>query len=199
MEKFEQFKYYDKKNNQIIVKEVNKLNEFCDVITVFKSKPYNEILTKEDIEEEYQLYMSNGIIIGCYINGEIAGLNCIYDGAEKKHSIVFNDKDKIAYYSGFAVKPLFRGLGVGKLLIYQTDKYLQNLKLYDYSYARILLEGSMSEGIFKKNDFQDAYYNDKLIVDEVKYKRNDPTVSDTDKRKYMVKTMSKKGHGWYIK
>ena len=48
----------------------------------------------------------------------------------------------------------------------------RDLKMFDYSYARILTKGSMSEGIFKRYGFRDIYdeFGD-LIVDDVDYER----------------------------
>lgn len=195
MENIELYKEYDKENNLKIIKTINNIDDFIDVISVFKSAPYYEILDKESCEEEYELYKQKGLALGYYINNKIAGLNCLVYESDPNHSICFSDNDKIAYYSGFAVKPQCRKLGIGNLLICETDKYLQSLKLYDYSYARILLEGSMSEGIFKKHGFEDAYVNNVRIVDDVEYTRNNLEVPSSDKRKYMVKTMSNKGNG----
>jgi len=195
MENIELYKDCDKENNLRVIKTINNIDDFIDVISVFKSAPYYEILDKESCEEEFELYKEKGLALGYYINNKIAGLNCLVYESDPNHSICFSDKDAIAYYSGFAVKPEYRKLGIGKLLIYETDKYLESLKLYDYSYARILLKGSMSEGIFKKYGFEDAYVNGELIVDDVEYTRNNLEVSSLDKRKYMVKTMSNKGNG----
>lgn len=195
MEKIELYKNIDKDNNLQVIKTVDNIEDFTNVITVFKGAPYYEILSPKDCEEEYELYNKNGLVLGFYINDKIAGLNCIAYENDPKHSICFSDQDKIAYYSGFAVKPNYRRLGIGKLLICETDKYLESLKLYDYSYARILLKGSMSEGIFKKYGFEDAYVNNELIVDDVEYERCCLGVPSSDKRKYMVKTMSNKGQG----
>lgn len=180
----------DEKNNLKVVKTIENIDDFINVISVFKDEPYYEILDKNACEEEYNLYKKNGLALGCYINNKIAGLNCIVYDSDKKHSVKFDDNDKVAYYSGLAVKNDYRHHGIGKLLVYETDKYLESLKLFDYSYARILLKGSMSEGIFKKYGFSDIYVNNKLIVDDVTYERNNPDVSKSDKRKYMVKILS---------
>lgn len=198
MENFETYRYYDKNHKLRVLKAIRNIDDFKKVITVFRDYPYNEQLTDKDIEVEYNSYQKNGIILGCYLDGKIAGINCILDGADKNHGIKFYDEDKIAYYAGFAVNPEYRGQGIGKLLIYYSDKYLQDLKLYDYSYARILYKGSMSERIFRANNFEDAYYNNNLIIDEVSYERNNSNNIESDKRKYMVKKLSDRGHGWYI-
>jgi len=192
MEKLELFKGYDEKNNLKIVKTIENIDDFIDAISVFKDAPYYEILDKNACEEEYSLYVQNGLALGCYINNKIAGLNCIVYDSDKNHSVKFDEKDKIAYYSGLAVKKDYRHHGIGKLLVYETDKYLESLKLFDYSYARILLKGSMSEGIFKKNGFRDIYDEfGELIVDDVDYERNNPNVSTSDQRKYMGKAFTK--------
>ena len=128
-------------------------------------------------------------MFGCFINDEIAGINCILNDVPSDYSICFSDKSRIAYYSGLAVKSQFRRLGLGKLLVNETEKYLESQDKYDSSFARILCEGSMSEGIFRLNGFMDAYYNNTLITDDVSYERNTGVVQ-SDKRKYMVKRIS---------
>ena len=200
MEKIELFKSYDQNVGLKVVKSVDNVDDFINTIRVFRGAPYYEILDDEACALEYNSYVQNGIVLGCYINGEIAGINCILNESDKNHSIVFSPEDKIAYYSGLAVKNNYRKLGIGKLLVSETDKYLSSLKLYDYSYARVLKEGSMSSGIFEKNGFQYAYIpNTSLeIVDDVEYLRNTNVVS-SDKRKYMVKKMSANAHGYGIK
>ena len=57
----------------------------------------------------------------------------------------------------------------------------------------------MSEGIFRKYGFEDAYVNGELIVDDVEYVRNNNNVLTSDKRKYMVKTFNDKGNGIFRK
>lgn len=47
--------------------------------------------------------------------------------------------------------------------------------------------------------FEDAYYNDELIVDNVTYERNRQDLPQSDARKFMVKTLNKNGNGWYRK
>lgn len=197
MEKLEIYGDYDSDNNRRVIKTIDTLDDFMKVISVFRSAPYYEVLSKEDCEEEFASYVNNGLPLGCYVNGEIAGLNCILYDSDKNHSILFDERDKIAYYSGLAVNPEYRKHGIGKLLVRETDLFLQDLKLFDYSYARILVKGSMSQGIFKKYGFEDAYVDGDLIVDSVNYIRNDTGLTGSDDRKYMVKSLSNKGHGYY--
>lgn len=183
----------------VLIKTLESFEDFKDGIRIFCAPPYNEILTDKDCEDEYLSYVENGIVFGCYVDQKLAGLNCILNEVHKDYSISFYDNSKIAYYSGLAVKPQFRRQGLGKLLVANTEFYLEKLNKYDYTFARILCEGSMSEGIFKQNDFKDAYYNGELIVDDVTYDRNDPNVLQSDKRKYMVKTLNNTAKGWYKK
>lgn len=184
MEKVELFK----ENNKVI-KTVTNFEDFKEVIREFCKKPYYEILSDKDCEEEYNLYVDKGIVLGCYIDNKIVGINCVVNEADKNHSIMFPEGSKVAYYSGLAVKENCRGEGSGKLLVYHTDKYLTDLKLYDYSYARILCKESMSEGIFYKNGFRDAYdLKGNLIVDIPEYQKNTDT-NILDERKYMVKKL----------
>ena len=177
------------KGKHCLIKEIDSYEKFKDVIGVFKNPPYNEILTEEDCRKEYESYIYNGYMFGCFINDEIAGINCILNDVPSDYSICFSDKSRIAYYSGLAVKSQFRRLGLGKLLVNETEKYLESQDKYDSSFARILCEGSMSEGIFRLNGFMDAYYNNTLITDDVSYERNTGVVQ-SDKRKYMVKRIS---------
>lgn len=191
---------YEKKNdegNLITVKSILTLEEFKEGIRIFCEPPYCEKLTDEDCRLEYDSYDKNGIALGCYVDGILAGLNCIVNEIHEDYSIRF-DSNKVAYYSGLAVKGKYRKKGFGKLLIFETQKYLEKLKIYDYCYARILCKGSMSEGIFAKAGFVDAYDKSKLIVDEVEYDRNNPDVSNIDRRKYMVKSLNNR-NGWFSK
>lgn len=171
----------------VVVKDLNNFNLFKEVIAVFKNPPYFEILTDEDCFKEYISYMFNGHLFGCFVDDSIAGINCILNGSPKEYSIGFENENRIAYYSGLAVKDNYRRLGLGKLLVEKTEEYLESTSDYDMAFARILCSGSMSEGIFKLNGFEDAYDNG-LIIDDVTYERNDGTVR-TDMRKYMVKRL----------
>lgn len=188
----ENIKIYGDKEKNIVIKTITNFEDFEKGITVFRNAPYHEILSKSDMEEEYNTYVENGIALGCFVDGNIAGLNCIVHEADPKHSVMFDKDARVAYYSGLAVRCGFRGLGLGKLMVRETDKFLQDLKMFDYSYARILTKGSMSEGIFKRYGFRDIYdeFGD-LIVDDVDYERNDPNVSTSDQRKYMGKAFTK--------
>lgn len=188
----ENIKIYGDNEKKIVIKTITNFEDFEKGITVFRNAPYYEILSKSDMEEEYNTYVENGIALGCFVDGNIAGLNCIVYEADPKHSLMFDKDARVAYYSGLAVRTNFRGLGLGKLLVSETDKFLQDLKMFDYSYARILTKGSMSEGIFKRNGFRDIYdeFGD-LIVDDVDYERNTPNVPTSDQRKYMGKAFTK--------
>ena len=189
MENLKIYSAIDKLNNKIEVKTVNNYEDFKNTIIVFRGFPYYEMLPEEDIKDEFGLYQDKGIALGAYVNDQIVGLNCIVYESEDKHSLAFVDPKKIAYYSGLAVKEECRGLGIGKILVSETDKFLQDLKMFDYEYARILLHGSMSEGIFRLNGFEDAKVSDGLIVDEVGYVRSNTGKYATDERKYMVKKL----------
>lgn len=192
MEKIEIFGEYDKDlKSNVVIKTIDHFEDFKKGITVFRCAPYYEILSEQDMKDEYANYVDNGIAFGCYLDGELAGLNCIVYEDDKKHSIAFGEDDRIAYYAGLAVRKEHRGKGIGKLLVNQTDLFLQNLNMFDYSYARILVKGSMSEGIFRKYDFEDILVDGKLIVDDVDYERNNPTVPTSDQRKYMGKAFTK--------
>ena len=182
-------------NNIITLKTVNDYKEFREVLKVFSGYPYYEILSDKDCKDEYELYLEKGIVIGHYINDVISGINCIVYEQDDKHSIKFDDNDLIAYHSGFAVKENLRNHGIGKTLIKTTEEFLTDSNKFNYEYARILCEGSMSERIFQKYGFVDAYdKNNNLIVDDVGYMDSNGKLHQ-DKRKYMVKTL-KKGSGF---
>jgi len=190
MENLKIYSAIDKLNNKIEVKTVNNFNDFADTIIVFRGFPYYEMLPEEDIKDEFSVYQDKGIALGAYVNDKIVGLNCIVYESDDKHSLAFVDPKKVAYYSGLAVKEECRGLGIGKILVRETDKFLQDLKMFDYEYARILLHGSMSEGIFRLNKFEDASVKDGLIVDEVEFVRSNTGKCASDERKYMVKKLT---------
>ncbi len=189
----------DASSNLILVRTLFNYEDFKSGIRVFCAPPYNEQLTEEDCQKEFQTYLDNGIVFGCYVNGELAGLNCILNDVNDEYSIRFPDRKKVAYYAGLAVKEPYRRRGLGKILVASTEKYLEDLGELDYSFARILCKGSMSEGIFRQNNFEDAYFDGQLIVDDVTYDRNDPNVNQTDKRKYMVKKLNPNAQGVFIK
>ena len=182
--------------NYILVKNIYKYEEFKKVVKVFSNPPYNEILTDNDCKIEFNSYIENGFIIGCYVNDDIAGINCILNDVPKNYSIKFYDKSRIAYYSGLAVKEEYRKMGLGKLLVSKTQNYIEQDERYDFSLARILCKGSMSEGIFKKNNFFDAYDHGELIIDEVEYLRNTGNI-EKDSRKYMIKKIRKSDNFYY--
>lgn len=195
------FKLYEgilKGKEYCLIKGVDNFEDFKKVIKVFSDAPYNEILTLEDCINEYYSYEKNGFVVGAYVDGNIAGINCILNDVPEDYSIKFHNKKRIAYYSGLAVKSDYRKLGLGKLLVSTTDKYLQELDKYDYSFARIRCVGSMSEGIFKINDFHDAYEHGVLITDDVLYLRNTGNYEE-DKRKYMVKRLNDTTDNYYYR
>ena len=189
------FKGMETLGKNVIVREIDNFNDFKEVILVFQDYPYNEILSDKECQLEYDLYMQNGYIFGCYVDDNIAGINCVLNDVPDDYSIKFYDNSKIAYYSGLAVKSDYRKLGLGKILVGETQKYLEGTDSYDFTFARILCKNSMSEGIFKQNGFIDAYFDDSLITDEVSYLRNTGEVG-TDKRKYMVKRLTD-NNGFY--
>ena len=189
----------DANNNSVVVRSLRNYEDFKSGIRVFCAPPYNEQLTDEDCRTEFLSYEKNGIAFGCYVNDELVGLNCILNDVHDEYSIRFPDRRRVAYYAGLAVKEPYRRRGYGKILVATTERFLEELGDYDYAFARILCEGSMSEGIFRANQFEDAYYDGRLIVDNVTYDRNDPTVSDTDRRKYMVKKINPNAQGVFIK
>jgi GNAT superfamily N-acetyltransferase len=194
------FEGIDKLGDSVVIKTVRDRDDFNKALRVFQNPPYNEILSDSECDSEYASYDRNGIVFGAFIDSKIAGINCILNDVPQEYGIGFYDKDKVAYYAGLAVLEEYRKRGLGKLLVEKTQNYIEQNKSYDYSFARILCEGSMSEGIFRLNNFIDA--NDsqnKLIVDEVMYERNDSSVSKADRRKFMVKTLNKNGNGWYRK
>lgn len=184
------------KGNFCLIKTINSFEIFKDLIGVFKNPPYNEILSDEDCFKEFESYINNGYIFVCFINNQAAGINCILNDVPDDYSICFVDKRRVAYFSGLAVKDTFRRMGLGKLLVNETEKFLELTSNYDNSFARILCEGSMSEGIFRLNGFEDAYFNGSLIIDEVTYRRNTGFIK-SDKRKYMVKNIGNICNNYY--
>ena len=199
MEKIILSKERDMNDRIITLKTVEDFKEFKEVIKVFSGWPYCERLTDKDCKDEYELYDQNGFVIGCYVDDVIAGINCVVNKPDERHSIKFLDDLSVAYHSGLAVKNEFRKQGLGKLLIKNTDKFIVDLDTFDYEYARILNRNSMSEGIFKKYGFIDAYdQNGQLIVDDVNYEDLNGELHK-DRRRYMVKTLKNKGKGYYRK
>lgn len=190
MDKIELYKGRDDQNDICQIKTIETIDDFMKVITVFREKPFYEILDKESCEKEYALYEENGQALGYYKDGKIVGLNCLLYESDKNHSIMFEDDAKVAYYSGFAVLDGLRGHGIGKRLISVTDNFLKELNYFDYCYARVMAKNAESEPIFRLNNFEEVCFNGELVIDKVTYERNDPTVPQTDERKYMAKKIS---------
>ena len=193
------YENFNKEGEYVLVRTLQSLDEFKDGIRVFQNPPFCEVLSDKDCEEEYNSYVDNGIAFGCFVDDKLAGINCVLYDVPEEYGIGFHDKDKVAYLSGLAVKEEFRKKGLGKLLQQETEKYLEGLDKYDYIFARIQCEGSMSAGIIAPMGYEDAYYNGELIVDNATYERNREDLPQSDARKFMVKTLNQNGNGWYRK
>ena len=71
-----------------------------------------------------------------------------------------------------------------------VDGEISQKEIYDYVYLRTNLHGSMSSGIAKKHGFITLQKDNKIYTQAVQFERIDPTVNDTDLRKFMVKKMN---------
>lgn len=184
-------KVLQKEGHTYVLKRVNYL-EFKKVITVFQQPPFYEKCTEADMKTEFQGYENNGFVMGCYIDGEIKGINCVLKEVEEEHKdiIKFPNDDKVAYISGIATLKEARGHGVGTLLMEHTIEHLKQLQTIDYLYLRTNLYNSMSEGIAYKHGFYDYQLGGEIVVQNVEFERNDPTISSVDERKLMVKKLN---------
>lgn len=187
-----------KDDHYCLIKTMHDFDDFKKVIKVFSEDPYNEVLSDQDCIDEFDSYEKNGFVIGGYVDGQIQGINCILNDVPEDYSINFVNPKRIAYYSGLAVLKNCQKNGLGWRLVTETDRYIQELGKYDYSFARIRCFDSQSEGIFRKHGFIDAYQDEELIVDDVTYLRN-TGVYDHDLRKYMVKKLISSTDNSYYK
>ena len=175
-----------------MIKKLTIYEDFKKVITTFQQPPFYEKLTEKDMMEEFKLYLDDKIG-GCfayYDVDDILGINCFTYGTDESHGIIFPNNDNIAYISGMATLEKARGMGIGTQLFEYVMNYFKEKEVYDYVYLRTNLYGSMSSGIAKKHDFITLQKDNQIYTQAVKFERIDPTVSDTDLRKFMVKKMN---------
>ena len=193
------FDRVNENKERITLKDKVTFEEFAKALRVFNRDPqYNEMLTDADCKAEYDTYSNNetGILLGAYLNDQIAGVNCISYGNHKEHSIEFPDPSKVAYYAGLAVLEEARRRHIGDLLVVQTQALLEELNKkglhkLDYSYARLLCRESQSEPIFKKYGFATAFDADgQLIADTVRY-QDKFNQEHVDNRMYVVRSIKK--------
>jgi len=162
---------YDKNGNYIgYVKPITEFDDFSDVIDVFKEPPYGEPLTLEDKIEEYNGYIDHGLALGYYTpEGEIMGYIGLLEEVEDEHKEYFHESiDKLnpLYVYGVATKSKFRGHGVATTLINATCNHAVNENV-DFIYCRINHKDSMSEGIFRNNEYTDLYQNGEIVFQDI--------------------------------
>lgn len=172
------------------------LKDFKNVFKVFREHPFYEMWTEKQIDEEFDYLTQNGAIFGYYNNNEILGINTIIYGAKTEHPIVFPNNERVLYVSDIAVLENARGKGIGSLLLKNTIDMASENNLYDYIYLRTNLEGSMSEGLSKKQGFEIMKNNGIVITQDCYFKRCNESISEVDTRKFLVKTLNNSKNYW---
>lgn len=176
-----------------LIKNVKKYDDFKKVFEVFKSEPFNENWTEEELYNEYEYLKKSGEIYGYYLdNTTIAGLVTIVYGAIKEHPIVFLKPEKTIYLSDIAVIPQERGKGHAKRLADFIIDYVQLFNYYEQMYLRTNLNGSMSEKIFLERGFtimNDSHNN--IITQDIPFERMNGVV-EKDTRKFLSKRLVKR-------
>ena len=99
------------------IKNVNNYDDFEKVFKVFKSEPFYEDWTLDELHEEYEKLKNGGEIFGYYLdNSTIVGLITVLRGAKQTHPVTFSDPKKVMYISDIAVINEQRGKGYAKHL-----------------------------------------------------------------------------------
>lgn len=171
----------------LIVKEINKYEDFKKVIKIFQQPPFNEILTEEDMINEFQSYIDNGYALGCYDKEDILGFIGILKGLQHNHPVSFENPDNVLYVNGITVLNEHRNRGVGtKLLESVLDKVMETDD-FDTMYFRTNNENSMFEPIAAKHGFEVVTKDGEVVTQDVEFDRIDPNAPKTDKRKFLTK------------
>lgn len=167
---------------------VKDFDDFKKVFGVFKTEPFYEDWSDEEMYEEFQSIKKNGEIIGYYKNNDIVGILDLIDGAEDKHPVKFIEPKNVLYISDIAVVKEARGKGYAKDLVRNLMLSLNNvLTQYDYAYLRTNLKGSMSERLFLPYGFETMRdENNQIIIQQVSFPRT-IDIQDTDERKFLSK------------
>ncbi|MCI9110752.1 MAG: GNAT family N-acetyltransferase [Bacilli bacterium] len=191
---------YDKNGNYIgYVKPITEFDDFSDVIDVFKEPPYGEPLTMEDKIEEYNGYVDHGLALGYYTpEGEIMGYIGLLEEVEDEHKEYFHESiDKLnpLYVYGVATKSKFRGHGVATTLINATCNHAINENV-DFIYCRINHKDSMSEGIFRNNEYTDLYQNGEVVFQDISnqtFRISEETDPEGNLKRFLLKPTTEYG------
>ena len=137
----------------LIIKEVEKKEDFKKVFKVFREYPYNELWPDIEIEEEFKKIKDIGRVIGCYYKENCIGIITFYDIIRNEHPITYGKNNKVLYFSDIAVLKEFRNNGIAtKLLKYMIEFATTNA--YDIIYMRTMQpDKSMSYSMVVKNGF----------------------------------------------
>ena len=81
----------------LIIKEVEKKEDFKKVFKVFREYPYNELWPDIEIEEEFKKIKDIGRVIGCYYKENCIGIITFYDIIRNEHPITYGKNNKVLY------------------------------------------------------------------------------------------------------
>lgn len=117
--------------NQIILKKLNK-----DSIPVmleiqeeaFKVLEDPDLLRRNTYETLEVCFNEKSLVLGAYIDGEIAGFGILYDAGKDKENLAYSldDVSDVENYVNVKltiVRPAFRGKGIQRLLIEKLVEY----------------------------------------------------------------------------
>ncbi len=169
------------------VKKIELYEDFKKVVQVFKEPPFSEILTKKDMMDEFESYLEKGVSYGYYFNDQILGFIGILKGIQEGHPIYSYDSDQVLYINGVAVLKEYRKRGIASKLLNHS---INEIDWYKFCaiYLRTNYVGSKLENVALKAGFEKIMENNKVITEDVIFKRNTGEIA-SDKRMFMIKKL----------
>lgn len=137
----------------LIIKEVEKKEDFKKVFKVFREYPYNELWPDSEMEQEFDKIKNIGKVIGCYYKENCIGLITFYDMIKNEHPINYDKTKRVLYFSDVAVLKEFRNKGIATKLLKNMIEFA-TFNAYDVIYMRTMQpDKSMSYSMVLKNGF----------------------------------------------
>lgn len=138
-------------SNRDIKKLVN-YDDFAKVFKVFEDFPFFESWAPEAIREEFEMFMTEGEIFGCYLEQKCIGIITIQPHKDGKYPVKFKNNEKVMYLSDVAVLPEYRKKGIAGDLFHHVIDHSKAMG-YNKIYLRTNKVNSMSYGIAVKCGF----------------------------------------------
>ncbi len=169
--------------------------EFEKVVSLFKLPPFSEVLTKQDMIEEFDHCLSEGFIAGAFTQqGELMGIAEFVKGFQEEHAEFVNlpeeDKENTWYIHGLATLQQYRSSHTTgpklhvctNLVIHGIDQVAKD-PMTKWIYMRITKDNSMSEHLAERQGFFHVLKNGKYSIQNI-----DPTLEDPY-RAFLCKAM----------